>query len=211
MNALVVGSGKIESIAIFMETVRKSQLFICADGGAHYFQNAGILPDVLIGDFDSIEPDSLKAYENAGVEIVKYSPYKDYTDMELALDYAIKRGVNRIFIMGATGTRLDHTLSNLQLLHKLLDAGVEGILIDNHNMVYLIEDSIQIQRKEGYKISLIPATPVVEGITTTGLVYPLAEAVMTIGTGLGVSNEFISDEAGVRVLKGRLFVVLSKD
>ncbi|HEY8499802.1 MAG TPA: thiamine diphosphokinase, partial [Clostridia bacterium] len=156
-------------------------------------------------------PDILEEYKKSGVEIIKHPVRKDMTDTELAVECAIGCGAGRIFIAGAFGTRIDHTLSNLQLLHKILDSGLEGVLIDENNIVYLIDDKIKIKKKENYKLSLIPATPMVEGIYTGGLAYPLAGAVMTIGTTLGVSNEFTSDEAWVSIRKGRLYVILSKD
>jgi len=211
MNALIIGNGSFEPGDTFIETVKLSDLIICADGGARHLYGSGIKPDVLIGDFDSIAPDILEEYKKSGVETIKHPVRKDMTDTELAVEYAVSRGAGRIFIAGAFGTRIDHTLSNLQLLHKILDSGLEGVLIDENNTVYLIKDKIEIKRKENYKLSLIPATPIVEGISTGGLAYPLADAVMTIGTSLGISNEFTLDEAWVSIRKGRLYVILSKD
>jgi len=211
MNALVVGNGNFGPGDAFTEAVKLSDFIVCADGGARHLYNSGIKPHVLIGDFDSIDPDILEEYKKSGVEIIKHPVRKDMTDTELAVECAIVRGAGRIFIAGSFGTRIDHTLSNLQLLHKILDSGLEGVLIDENNIVYLIDDKIKIKKKENYKLSLIPATPMVEGIYTGGLAYPLAGAVMTIGTTLGVSNEFTSDEAWVSIRKGRLYVILSKD
>jgi len=211
MNALVIGNGSFEPGNAFLEAIKLSDLIICADGGARHLYNSGIKPDVLIGDFDSITPYILEEYKKTGVEIIKYPVRKDMTDTELAVECAVSRGAGRIFIAGAFGTRIDHTLSNLQLLHRLLDSGLEGVLIDENNTVYLIEDRIKIKRKENYKLSLIPATPVVEGIYTGGLAYPLVDAVMKMGTTVGISNEFTSDEAWVSIRKGRLYVVVSKD
>lgn len=211
MNALIIGSGNVESINLIERIAKISELLICADGGARYFYKAKIKPDVMLGDFDSIEPDLKKNYESAGIKIVKFPSHKDYTDMELALDYAIEKGATNIYIMGATGSRLDHTLSNIQLLHKLKDAGVKGVIINQNNFAFLISDHIELQRKDGFILSLIPATAKVEGITTKGLAYPLQDATMSMGTGLGISNEFISEKAEVTIKKGRLYVILSKD
>ncbi len=211
MNVLIVGSGTIESVALIQHTAALSQLILCADGGARHLQRAGITPHVLLGDFDSIEPDNLNAYTNAHVEVIKFPAQKDYTDMELAVDYAVEKGATRIFIMGATGTRLDHTLSNLQLLHKLLDIDVRGIILNDNNRIYLIQDKIKIGKMEGYRLSLIPATPIVEGVTTEGLAYHLENFTMKMGTGLGISNDFNSDRATITISSGRLYVMLSKD
>ncbi|NLM09719.1 MAG: thiamine diphosphokinase [Clostridiaceae bacterium] len=211
MNVLVVGSGTVESTEIIEEYSKTSDLIICADGGSRYLNQAGIKPHILVGDFDSIDPEMKKFYQNNNVEIIKFPKQKDYTDMELALDIAVEKGGTRIIIAGATGTRLDHTLSNIQLLHKLADAGAEGVIVNSNNYIYLITDQIELQKKEGFYLSLIPATPKVEGITTKGLAYPLKDAVMVMGTGLGISNEFTSDRAEVTIKKGRLYAIVSRD
>lgn len=211
MNVLIVGSGMVESTEIIEKYSKLSDLFICVDGGARYFYQAGIIPHILVGDFDSIAPKLKKAYQDSGIEIVKFPRHKDYTDMELALDLAIEKSATQIYILGATGSRLDHTLSNIQLLHKLADAGVRGIIVNQNNYVYLITNRLELFKKEGYYLSLIPATAKVEGITTKGLAYPLNGATMVMGTGLGISNEFTSNKAEVTIKKGRLYAIVSKD
>lgn len=211
MNVLVVGSGTVESIEIIKEYYDKSSIVICADGGARYLYQIGVKPHILVGDFDSIDPEIKKFYYDSAIEIVQFPRQKDYTDMELALDIAVEKGATRIFITGATGSRLDHTLSNIQLLHKLADAGVEGIIVNGNNYIHLLTDHIEIDKKEGFYLSLVPATPRVEGITTKGLAYPLKDAVMVMGTGLGISNEFTSETAEITVKKGRLYVIVSRD
>lgn len=80
-----------------------------------------------------------------------------------------------------------------------------------NNYIHMVTDHIELQKREGFFLSLIPATPKVEGITTKGLAYPLKEAEMVMGTGLGISNEFTSDKAEVTVKKGRLYAIVSRD
>ncbi len=212
MNCLVAGSGSLQDDELLRYFAECSQLLVCADGGAYYFERAGITPDVLIGDFDSIEPSLLDSYKKLGVEIIKHPPNKDYTDMELALDYALMRGATRVYIMGAIGTRIDHTLSNIQLLHKLSDNCVQGVIINENNYIYLINsESFEIDKIDRYKLSLVPASETVTGVTTRGLAYELTDAVMHIGTGLGISNEFISEKAVISVKRGKLYVIVSRD
>jgi len=211
MNCLVVGSGNVESYELLASLAKSSELLVCADGGAFYFEKAGIIPNVLIGDFDSIEPVLLESYKTLGVEIVKYPKEKDFTDMELALDFAVKRGATRIFIMGATGSRMDHTISNIQLLHKLADSGVEGVVVNENNFIYLVTSSIELCKRDGYKLSILPASKTVEGVTTQGLAYPLKDAVLHMGTGLGISNEFTGEKASVSIKSGRIYVIVARD
>ena len=135
MDVLIVGSGNAESTELLQQTASLAQLLICVDGGARHFSKAGITPHVLLGDFDSIDANLLQTYEKDGVKLVKYPTGKDYTDMELALDYAAEHGATRVFIMGAIGSRIDHSLSNLQLLHKLLQKGIRGVILNENNRV----------------------------------------------------------------------------
>ena len=210
MDVLVVGSGNMESVELLRQTAALAELLICVDGGARYFQKADITPHVLLGDFDSIEQDTLRAYETEGVEVVRFSPRKDYTDMELALNYAVEHGATRIFIMGATGSRVDHSISNVQLLHKLLDADAQSIILDDKTGYTLIKDKITIGRMEGYKLSLVCHTGSREHCNR-GLVWPLFNYTMKMGAGIGISNEFSEDKATVRIGSGRMYVILSKD
>lgn len=211
MNCLIAGSGSIDSENLLREYAGYSELLICADGGARHFKSAGIIPHVIIGDFDSVNAAVLKEFQDRGAEIIKYPPNKDYTDVELALDYALSKNAENVFMLGATGSRLDHTLANIQLLHKLHDKGSRGVIINEKNLIYLISDNIELSQKDGYKVSLVPASETVEGVTTKGLAYPLDNAVLYKGTGLGISNEFIADKAVVSIKKGMLYVIVSRD
>ncbi|HZK28345.1 MAG TPA: thiamine diphosphokinase [Thermoclostridium sp.] len=211
MNVLIVGSGTVGAIEIIKELSDKSDLLICADGGARYFYKARIMPDILLGDFDSINPEIQALYQKSNIEIIRFPSHKNYTDMELAIDCAIEKGASTIYLVGAVGSRMDHTLSNIHLLHKITDAKAKGVIIDQNNYIYIVTDHIKLKRKQGFFVSLVPATPVVEGVTTKGLAYPLKDAKMVMGTGLGISNEFTLDSAEVSIKKGRLYVMVSKD
>jgi thiamine pyrophosphokinase len=96
-------------------------------------------------------------------------------------------------------------------LKKLLDVGIKGKIIDEHNEIVLINDSISLEREEGVRLSLVPLTEKVTGVTTKGLRYPLENATMEISSTLGVSNEFKEDTATVSITGGLLLVIKSRD
>ena len=102
------------------------------------------MPDIVLGDFDSIDRGDFRELEAAGAEILRYPVEKDMTDSELAVDTAIKSGGSRVILLGSFGSRLDHSISNLFLLKKLHDANVEGIIADEKNEIRLISGSIKL-------------------------------------------------------------------
>ena len=103
----IVSGGRLGDQSFFREKIAKMEncLIICCDGGARHLWKTGIKPDVIIGDMDSIEPDHLASYSKQGVKIIKYPVNKDFTDTELALDYALGLKPEAIFIWGALRRR----------------------------------------------------------------------------------------------------------
>ena len=211
MKTVIVCSGTINDYKYLEKYFNGVELIICADGGALHLKHFGIRPDVLVGDFDSISQECLEEYRRENVEVIKFPEQKDMTDTEIAVDLAIERGSTHITFLGAMGTRLDHSLSNVFHLKKLYDAGLTGIVADERNEITLIDSSIKLQRDEGMKVTLLPLTNVVKGVCTKGLMYPLYNATMPLGSSWGVSNEFNSDVAEVTITEGLLLVVKSRD
>ena len=211
MRCVVVCGGSVKDYSSLRKYFEAADLIICVDGGACHLRNLNIVPDILIGDFDSISAEDYAAFANAGAETVRFPREKDATDTELALELAVERGCRSIVMLGALGTRLDHSLANVFLLKRLLASGVKGIIADEHNEVELIDKSICIKRENGVKVSLLPVCGAVTGVTTSGLYYPLADATVEFGSTWGVSNEFSGDTAYVTIKDGLLLVIKSQD
>lgn len=211
MKCVIVCSGTIIDYEYLKKYFEGAELVISVDGGALHLRRFGIKPDLLVGDFDSITSECLKEYESQEVEIVKFPVQKDMTDTEIAVEIALERGSSHVVFLGAMGTRLDHSLSNIFHLKKLYDSKVTGILADERNEITLIDSSIRLNRVEGMKVTLLPLTNIVKGVTTKGLMYPLYNATMNLGSSWGVSNEFSADIAEVTITEGLLLVVKSRD
>ncbi|MGI6086290.1 MAG: thiamine diphosphokinase [Acetivibrionales bacterium] len=212
MKTLIVGNGSLSDHSILTRYHRWADLVIAADGGLMHLKKAGLNSNVLLGDFDSVDLSELakiKAQNNA--ELITFPKNKDYTDLELAANLAIERGATEIVILGASGTRLDHTTSNIHLLYKLLENSIKGYIEDEHNRVYLIRKSLTIEKQPDYKVSILPLPPVARGVTTRGLTYALADEDLIFGTGRGISNEFSDDTATISVKEGLLLVFVSRD
>ena len=175
---------------------------IAADAGYRTCQQAGIVPDLLLGDFDSMEQPDFPNIHRSPVE-------KDDTDTMLAAKTALERDCDTVYIYGGTGgKRLDHTLANLQTLLFLRRRGARGYLYDDDFCWTAIEnETLTLERQVDWGIvSLFPQDGAAEGVTLTGLQYPLADARLTPDVGLAVSNHFLAERADITVRKGALLV-----
>lgn len=220
MNLVIVGGGSRPEEAQLREACRMAQVVLAADSGAQWLMECGIVPDVLLGDFDSISPSLLAALQGNGhTRWVRHRPDKDQTDMELCVEEAIRLGATRVSLYAAIGSRIDHTLANLFLLYPFLQADVEAWIVDARNRVTLVGHTarkdgpyrIRLERLEGYKVSLIALGNVVSEVTTCGLQYDMRGRDLPFGSTLGVSNEFAADAAEIGFRDGLLMVLLSRD
>ena len=148
---------------------------------------------------DSVDNDAINYYKKEGVPIETYPTDKDMTDSEIAIWKLVDMGYNELVILGATKNRLDHCLGNILVLKELLNKNVKAIIKDENNEVRLINDRVELKKQEGYKVSLLPLTNEVKGITTYGLKYSLNDGTLFMGKSIGVSNEFIDDVARVTI------------
>ncbi|MFZ5989068.1 MAG: thiamine diphosphokinase [Bacillota bacterium] len=211
MHTIIVCNGSIIDYPYYKKYFDKAEFIICADGGASHLKSLGIIPNVLLGDFDSISGQDLDYYMKLNVEVLKFPREKDMTDTELAVSVACDRGFKDVVIIGGTGTRLDHSLSNIYLLKKMLDKGIRGRIVNEYNEIALMSDSIKVDYEDGFNLTLLPLTERVEGITTKGLYYELRGDTLEIGSSRGVSNEFVSSIAEITITSGILLVIKSKD
>ncbi len=203
MKALIFSGGEFSSLPEYIN-VNEYELIIAADSGYLSAQNAGVTPNIFIGDFDSV-PES----EVCSPEIIRLYPVKDMTDTQEAIDVAIARGAKEITILGALGGRIDHTLANLHLLKYARDKGVAAEITDVDSYICLVEKSLTIARHEGFCLSLIPLTDCT-GVSISGVYYPLDNAQMPVGIPYGISNEFTEDTAQITVEAGELLLMLCK-
>ena len=212
---VIVSGGKIEDFfATKWIKEQKPDEIIAADSGMEFLRRNGIKPDVILGDFDSVSEETLAYFKQLeGITWKKLNPIKDDTDTECAIRLAINRGAEEIALLGATGSRLDHVLGNIELLGIGLEAGVEIVLVDEHNRVRMRKSGMQLEKKEqfGKYVSLIPYSKEVKHLYLKGFKYPLEDATLKGFCSLGVSNEIIADVAEITFAEGILLVIESKD
>lgn len=215
MNTLIVTGGSID-YKFACEYLKKYtwDYVVCADAGMKFCHTAGIQPDLILGDFDSVDDASYTYFKETCPERMERFPtHKDETDTELALLRAIAAGADAVTMIGATGTRIDHLLGNIQMLKLALDRGVPCQIVDAHNRIRMVDGQIMLQKSDqfGKYVSLLPFTPEVTGITLKGFAYEVENFTLVSGIARGVSNELEAETASITCQNGILLVIESRD
>ncbi len=203
-TVMIFANGDLQNPAKIKQMATQAKQIIAADGGLVHVQALGLVPNLLIGDLDSVTPEQVRWAEEQGAEVRRFSPDKDETDLELALMAAAETGTSRILIVAALGGRLDQTLSNIFLLNLPALANMDVRIDDGQQEVILVRESIDLIGQEGEMVSLLPLSPIVRGITTTGLKYPLEDASMIFYHSRGISNQMTGDKARIEFQSGVL-------
>lgn len=211
MKCVIIANGDLEYSEKIIGIIREAGLILCADGGARHLKALHILPHAIIGDFDSVLPGDKLYFEEKNIKIVSHPSRKNETDTELCISWALLNHATDITLLGATGTRLDHTLANVFLLKKLAGLSIPARIIDKHNTIHIVTGQIELKGRPGDLLSLLPITKRAAGITIKGLEYPLVDATLEMGSSLGISNVFKGTAASVSVREGALVVIQSED
>ena len=199
--------GGDEDLKRLGELVQNAAHIVATDGALDCAIDRAIEVNTLIGDLDSlVDPTRLEG-RFPEMEILRYPAEKDWTDLELAVDWALKQSPSSIVVFGAAGGRIDHTMANLALLEKGLHSGIPIELISGNESVRLIQGNLSINNAEiGDRVSLLPIS-LFTTISTQGLKYPLASEKLFRGKGRGMSNVVESTPVSVNVEAGVLAVV----
>ncbi|MEG0309449.1 MAG: thiamine diphosphokinase [Eubacterium sp.] len=209
MKGIIFTNGSYLEVRFYLSYLQKypEAMIICADGGTNFAKKAGIKPDLIIGDMDSVSQKILTQYTKEGVTILKASTHKNETDTELAVEYCIKKGFEEVVLFGALGDRLDHSFGNLYLLNRLLKAGIKGKIINEKNCIFLVEHQVELEVKKGDTVSILSFVDRSEGINLRGFEYPVTEGVMEhYLPGYGISNVALEEHPIISVKKGILLV-----
>jgi len=216
MRTVIFANGEFTDSQGAQDLSRSADLVIAADGGTHHALAVDVVPDVVIGDLDSLSPQEQARLETAGARLIPFSPYKDETDLELALLYAALEGATEIVILAALGGRLDQTVANLLLLAMPELDGLDVRIVDGPQMAFLVRGGrdggdgrdVVIEGQPGDTVSLIPLGGDAVGVTAEGVKWPLQEDTLRFGPARGVSNVLTAKQARVRVREGVLLCVV---
>lgn len=207
-TALLVANGSHEG-SYLQQIAEGYDLIVSIDGAADVLRAADIVPDYMIGDFDSISNESIQYFEQRNVPKIRLQPEKDYSDTHSALDKVIALGYEQIDLVGGVGSRWDHSIANLNLLYYAFEKKIRLRLIHPNNQVELIGQGEYLypQRRDWYW-SFFALFEDVQ-ISIEQMKYPLTEKYVKRGDSIGLSNEYIGD-AKIVIKKGSALVVQSR-
>ncbi len=201
-TVIIFGAGETPPHSI-LDGLPRAELVVAANGGYDVATRLGVSVDVIVGDLDSI------ATVPESITVEEHPEDKDATDLELALEHAVKLQPRRIVVVGGTGGRHDHELALATLLTASKWSAVEEIdWISARGRAHVIRGHRIIQGQRGSLLSLIPMHGPASGVVTTGLAWNLNGDYLDPGTTRGVSNRFDSNQAGISVDGGVVLVVL---
>ncbi len=210
MRTFIISNGDITDYEYSKGAINKGAYIICADGGARHAYNMGIKPDLIIGDLDSLNKQFVSYYQKQGVELIKHPKDKDKTDTHLCVLKAMEFSKD-IVLLGALGSRFDHSFANISLLKLGIKHGIRIYIDDYHNQVHLLSESIKLQGEPGDTFSLLPLSNKVGGLTVSGAKYLLKNAEIKLSDTYGISNVFINKEVDIKIKNGLLIVIKSRD
>lgn len=214
-KGIIISGGTIEKAFAtqVIEAIRPDVL-IGVDRGLEFLYENQIAPTYIVGDFDSISPEVISYYkEQTDIPVREFNPVKDASDTEIAVRLSIQLGVEQFWILGGTGTRLDHVLANIQVLKIAKDAGVKAYVLDAYNKISLIEKEKHLRQEcaFGTYFSVFPLGGIVESFSITGAKYPLNHHTLRPYDSLCVSNQIEGEEAVITFPNGIVILMETRD
>ena len=184
----------------------------CADGGANFAFKYGKIPEMIVGDLDSIEKKVLEYYKSKNILIKKFPKDKDFTDFELILKEINKISenknfVDKIFVVGGLGKRIDMALSNLLIMEKYKNL----VFLQENEEIFYVEKSFVLKNKKEYEFSIIPISEKVEKLTLKGFKFETDKIDVKRESSRLVSNVICGDEASVEFESGKLIIILKNN
>jgi thiamine pyrophosphokinase len=204
---LIFANGVLPDARKARSLIQPGDFIICADGGTRHALAMGLAPGLVIGDFDSLGLDESEKAERAGAQIVQFPHDKNETDLELALNHALKLEPLSVIVVAALGDRLDQTLGNIALLSDPRLASLDARLDDGLEEAFFCRGQSELQGKVGDIVSLLPWGGPVTGVRTDGLKWPLNNETLYPDKTRGISNELRDSSAVVSLVSGLLLIV----
>ena len=210
MKALILAGGEFKATESLKKLASQAKLVIAADSGLRHAESLDIVPDVIVGDFDSVSKETLEHYPNIARE--KYFSEKNNLDLEIAIDLAKEKGVKELILVGALGDRLDQSLAAIFIAARLKSEGIAVSLHSAKQDVYLIiaQEEMKLDIPLATTFSLLSLEKASK-VTILNAKYPLNNFPLSFGVGLGVSNKVTSSPLIVQVSYGLVVCVLERE
>jgi thiamine pyrophosphokinase len=204
MRVLILANGEPPSQALLARLAAEHNLFIAVDGAALKSVRLGVLPNIVSGDFDSLDLDAARA-ALPDAEFLP-TPDQNHTDLEKAFQIARERGASEITIAGAAGGRIDHTLGNFSRLlrwrEELPDFPV--VIVEDGSEVRAMAGEMTLNAELGDVISLLSYDGKAR-VSLSGVRWPLEDHLLPVGVG-GLLNEAVSPLVPIKAAGGMILV-----
>ena len=207
MNCLIIAGSPDCDVELIRDEALSCDLLICADRGYSHAKRAGVMPDIVIGDFDSCRDEVAGDFET-----VKLNTDKDFTDTFVCAEKALEYGCKEITILSALGGRLDHTLANFYLLSFINSKGGRAVLLSAKERIELMpKGSFWFDDLKGLTFSLFPFGCESVTLSYSGAKYPLSRGTLRHALAVGLSNIFVENEASVTVHAGTALMITERE
>ena len=208
MRAAIFLNGSPESSDLLRRVAGRADLIVAADGGARYALEAGVVPDLVVGDMDSLGEDLARKVERRGASLERHPVRKDEMDGQLAVLAARERGASAADLLCAVGGGLGALFAIPHILLAAERIGLRSTVVADRVRMFVVEAGYRsVEGEPQDSISIFPLSGPATGITLEGMEYPLENAILEPGDTLGFHNELIGSEATVSVEEGTLLVV----
>lgn len=205
MRCVIVSGAPDNDIQFIKNKLDRSAFIIAADSGYKNCLKAGIVPDLIIGDFDSA------SCPQFGSRVIRLPVEKDDTDTFYCVKEAINRGYDEIELYCAIGNRVDHTYSNILCLEYCRKKGIKCSISNAKNKIMLIENSIELEEEEYHYFSVFAFFGLAKGVSVKGAYYALDNADLKPEDQLAQSNHFNGGKVNISVKEGKILLILSND
>ncbi len=210
-RAVLFANGLVGDYGRLRPWVSSGNYLVGVNGGTRHCLEMGFTPDVIIGDLDSLGRESQVELGKQAVPIHRFPARKAHTDLDLAMLHVVEKGIREAVLVGIWGGRLDQSIANLLLLTRYREDLEITIVTEGETaQILMTGNSLSIVDSEGATTSILPLSAQVEGVTITGMEYPLENALLHFGTTLGISNLVKQKKATVSIRRGLLLVIVTR-
>ncbi len=206
-RAVIIGASRVNKKVIKSANIGEDDFIICCDGGYKHCKKYGIKPNIVLGDFDSLN----KSEVEKTVETLHLNPIKDDTDTIYAVRYAVSKGYKSMAFLGVMGGRPDHSFASIQTLMFVHSLGAKAIIFDNFTTAFLLINSkITIPPSKKSYLSVFSLSEQSLGVDIKNSKYELSNYTIQSEFPIGVSNEFLSEPVEISVKKGKLLIMITQ-
>lgn len=208
MRAAIFLNGAPDAPDLLRRVAGWAELVVAADGGARYALSAGVVPDLVVGDLDSLEEEVTREVEERGVLVERHPARKDKMDGHLAVITAAKRGATNVDLLCAAGGRFSALYAVAHILLAAERMGLRATVVAGWGQAFVLEAGVRsVSGDPRDSVSVFPLTSAATGVTLEGFAYPLDDARLEIGDSLGFHNELSGEVGRVSVEEGALLVI----